>query len=200
MSFFHPNRWHNDIEKFKKDDANSFPLKNAILFVGNSNIRRWKLQQYFPDKVTLNRGFGGSYVSDSLYYAADIIIPYEPNMIVFSAGDNDIIDGKTPSMIVSQFGALEKRIHSDLPGTVIIVLSIKPTIYRWHLWPCASHANDLLSQYCAKNPNCRFLDVSSAMLNDQNMPRAELFEPDMMHLNSKGYQLWADMLGPLLSK
>ena len=197
--FFHPNRWRSDIEKFKKEDANSFPPKHAVLFVGSSSIRLWKLNRSFPDIITINRGFGGSYISDSLYYADKIILPYEPNKIVFYAGDNDVTDGKTPSMLLSQIKSLEQKIHAALPDTEFIYISIKPSIARWHLWSCMKQTNDLIADYCSKTRHCKFVDVSEVMLNGSGMPSSELFEQDGLHLNYKGYELWTKLLRPYLN-
>ncbi len=54
-----------DIAAFKKQDSVSFPQKNAILLVGSSSFTKWKdVQDYFPGHTILNRGFGGSSLTD----------------------------------------------------------------------------------------------------------------------------------------
>ena len=54
-----------------------------MLFVGSSTIVFSDPQRWFPDLKPLNRGFGGSFISDSVYYAERIIVFYEPRVIVF---------------------------------------------------------------------------------------------------------------------
>src|SRR5271154_5358846 len=80
-----------DIRKFEAADAVNPPRPGGIVFVGSSSIVRWKtLAQDFPGYNVINRGFGGSEISDSVRFADRIVTPYKPKMIVFFAGTNDI--------------------------------------------------------------------------------------------------------------
>src|SRR5829696_3884450 len=77
-----PAFW-NDIQRFKSQDSNYVPAKNAILFVGSSSFTKWTdVQDYFPGYKIINRGFGGSSLPDLIRYADDIIFPYQPKQIV----------------------------------------------------------------------------------------------------------------------
>src|SRR4051794_5572805 len=71
-------RWEKDIQAFEAQDKVKPPPKDPILFVGSSSIRMWKVEESFPDLPVMNRGFGGSEISDSVYYANRIVIPYKP--------------------------------------------------------------------------------------------------------------------------
>ena len=88
------SRWEQAIAAFEEQDAKKPPPKNAILFVGSSSVRLWKLQKSFPDLQTINRGFGGSQVVDSVHFAERIILKHEPRIVALYAGDNDIAAGK----------------------------------------------------------------------------------------------------------
>jgi hypothetical protein len=57
-------KWEKDIQAFELwDRKNSFPA-DAVLFVGSSSIRMWETRQCFPDLPVINRGFGGSQISE----------------------------------------------------------------------------------------------------------------------------------------
>jgi lysophospholipase L1-like esterase len=43
-----------------------------------------------------------------------------------------------------------------------------------------------------------FVDVEPGMLGSGGLPRDELFAKDGLHLNDKGYELWASLLRPHL--
>ena len=59
-----PERFAKDIKTFAVwDSKNTFP-ENAILFVGSSSVRYWSTATAFPDRPIINRGFGGSEISD----------------------------------------------------------------------------------------------------------------------------------------
>ena len=95
-----PSRWEKTIREFETWDAkNSFPA-NAVLFVGSSSIRSWPTQNSFPNLPVINRGFGGSQISDVNQFTIRIVIKYAPCLIVFYAGDNDIAKGKTPQQVL----------------------------------------------------------------------------------------------------
>ncbi|OQA03129.1 MAG: GDSL-like Lipase/Acylhydrolase [Planctomycetes bacterium ADurb.Bin401] len=195
-----PERWKANMRKFIALDANDPPALNEILFVGSSSIVGWDTQKWFSDMKTINRGFGGSYISDSVYYADLIILPYKPRVIVFYAGDNDIADNKSPQMLLADFKALVQVIRKELPETRIIVVSTKPSIDRWKFWPKMRESNNLIKEYCDTQKEIYFVDVSKVMLDETGYPRKELFKDDGLHINEKGYELWTSLVKPLIEK
>lgn len=198
--FVHPTRWKDTIENFKEKDSKNPPPQNAVLFVGSSSIVGWNTQKWFPDIENINRGFGGSQINDSWYYAESIIIPYNPKMIVFYAGDNDAADGKPPEMIFVNFKAFAIKIRKALPKTKLVYISIKPSIDRWKIWPQMQEANKLIRDYCKTKKNMYFVDVSKVMLDSDGKPIKEIFSPDGLHMNEDGYRLWTEEVRPLIDK
>src|SRR5215212_3913947 len=83
-------RFESEITAFERRDRESPPPAAAVLFVGSSSIRMWcTLDRDFPTLRVVNRGFGGSEMSDVLRYAERVVVPYRPRTIVVYAGDND---------------------------------------------------------------------------------------------------------------
>jgi lysophospholipase L1-like esterase len=195
-----PERWESAIAKFEEQDKQSPPEKGKVLFVGSSTILFSDPQRWFPDLKPLNRGFGGSFISDSVYYAGRIILPYEPGVIVFHAGGNDITAGKTPEAVSADFGALVRKVHAALPKTRIIYMSLMASRSRLNLWPQMSKANALIEEFCKKDDRLWYVDVSRFLQNDQKEPRDEIFRADKLHLNSDGYQVWSSVLSPVLTR
>ncbi len=75
-------------QKFADDDVKNPPIKGGILFAGSSSIEKWKsVPVDFKPLLVLNRGVGGSMISDWLKFAPKIVLPYEPKTIVFYCGD-----------------------------------------------------------------------------------------------------------------
>jgi hypothetical protein len=59
-----PARFKHDIDAFAQwDEKNSTP-PDAVLFVGSSSIRFWPTATRLPQLPVINRGFGGSHISD----------------------------------------------------------------------------------------------------------------------------------------
>ena len=195
-----PERWEPQIRAFEEQERNSPPPQDAVVFVGSSSIRGWDLKRYFPELSALNRGFGGSQIPDSTYYADRIVIRYRPNLVVLYAGDNDIAAGHTPEHVASDFSLFVEKIHGALPEARIIFIAIKPSIRRWALVEKMRAANEMIRAQCAENGRLDYVDIDAPMIGGDGKPRAELFKEDGLHLNEAGYTLWTQPLTPYLAE
>ncbi|GAA4405571.1 SGNH/GDSL hydrolase family protein [Nibrella viscosa] len=185
---------------FEAKDLVSPPPKNAILFTGSSSIRLWdNLQESFPDKVVLNRGFGGSTLLDVIRYADRIITPYRPKQIVLYAGENDVATDKVSAQeTYERFVTLFRTIRKTLPKTPIVFISMKPSPSRRPYFPVIQEGNRLIRNFLAKQRRTTYVDVYTPMLNANGQPKGELFKADSLHMNAKGYVIWAEKLRPVL--
>lgn len=192
-----PGRFAKAIETFTVwDSKNSFP-EHAILFVGSSSIRLWPTAASFPGKKIINRGFGGSEISDVIHFYNQVIKPYAPAKIFLYAGDNDIGHGKTPEQVLDDYKALVALVQSDFPGVDLIFISIKPSKLRWALWPQMLEANRLIREYSADHPNLDYADLATPLLGDDGSP-LDVFVDDGLHLDERGYFLWQQALARYL--
>ncbi|NLH17476.1 MAG: hypothetical protein GX455_12945 [Phycisphaerae bacterium] len=192
------SKWEKDIQAFEQwDRKNSFPAE-AVLFIGSSSIRMWETHQCFPDLPVINRGFGGSQISEITPFVDRIVLPYRPRAIVFYAGDNDIAAGKSPQTIADDFRDFVRRVREKLADAPIYFLSIKPSQSRWSMWVNASKANDLIRDLCRTNPGLHYVDLAHCLLQENGTPNPIFFLPDNLHLNAQGYTLWSQILAPLL--
>jgi len=195
-----PERWEESIRAFEDWDCkNSFP-SDAVLFVGSSSIRLWRTHECFPEFPVLNRGFGGSQISEVNYYAGRIVLPYEPKVIVFYAGDNDIAAGKSARQVLDDYKAFTELVHAKLPQTRIIFVCIKPSRSRWTLWPVMSEANAMVRELCGKDSRLFYFDAASPLLDSEGLPKVEFFLSDKLHLNGRGYEVWTRLLRPLVKE
>lgn len=193
------NKWEPDIKKFEDADRQNPPAKGSVLFVGSSSIRMWKdLAADFPETKVINRGFGGSELADSSYFADRIITPYQPRMIVLYAGDNDLAAGKTPQQVFEDYKAFVSRVQAKLPKAKIAYISIKPSLARVKLMEQMRTANAMIRGYAAKGKNLIFIDVFTPMLNVEGQPRPELFIKDGLHMTREGYDIWRKAIAPHL--
>jgi lysophospholipase L1-like esterase len=190
-----------DIRRFEEADAKNPPAKGGIVFVGSSSIVLWKtLKEDFPGHNVINRGFGGSQISDSIRYAHRIVTPYEPKMIVFFAGTNDIASGKSAETVFADYKAFVGKVREKLPKAPIAYISISPAPSRWDKVEIMKKANGLIKDYAQKEKNLLFVDVFSQMLDERGGPRPELFVQDQLHMNDKGYVIWRKAVGAILPK
>ncbi|MCC8539396.1 SGNH/GDSL hydrolase family protein [Xanthomonas axonopodis pv. poinsettiicola] len=191
--------WEQDMQRFAASDARQPPPKHGIVFVGSSSIRFWDtLGKDFAGKPVINRGFGGSQVRDSTWYADRIVIPYAPRQVVLYAGDNDLNSGRTPEQVRDDVVAFVTRIRRDLPDARISYLSIKPSPARAQLLPSVIAANRLIKDALAGFARVDYVDVYTPMLDASGKPRPQLFREDRLHMTVDGYALWRKAVAPVL--
>jgi lysophospholipase L1-like esterase len=192
-----------DIQAFKKQDSASFPPANAILFVGSSSFTNWKdVNNYFPAHTIINRGFGGSSLTDVIRYSNEIIFPYQPKQIVIYCGENDIAgaDSVTGKMVFERFETLFKNIRNKIPGVPIVYISMKPSPSRWLMKERMIDANKRIRKYLKKKKHATFINVWPKMLGPDGKPLALLFLEDQLHMNASGYAIWKTQLENILIK
>ena len=195
--------FYSEIQQFKTQDSIHFPPKQAILFLGSSSFRKWEdVQKYFPNYKIINRGFGGSTIPDAIYYADEIVFPYEPKQIVIYEGDNDLASSNkiTADSVLNRFKQLFNLIRNRLPNTSIAFVSIKPSPSREKLMPEMQEANSLIKNFLKNKKNAAFIDVYYRMLNKDGTPNKSLFIEDELHMNDKGYHIWQKIIQPYLLK
>jgi lysophospholipase L1-like esterase len=189
--------WAGDMAQFAAQDAATPPPRGGIEFIGSSSIRMWEsLASDFPGQPVFNRGFGGSEVRDSTWYADRIVIPYAPCKVFFYAGDNDLNSGRSPAQVHDDVVAFVNRVHRDLPRTTVEYISIKPSPSRGNLLPAINDANARIKATLATLPNTGYTDVYTPMLGADGQPRAALFREDMLHMTPEGYAIWRKALAP----
>ncbi len=195
-----PTRWQADIDAFIALDESEPPRPGRIVFVGSSSIRLWNLQKSFPELSCLNRGFGGSEIADSTHYFTELVGKHKPPIVVFYAGDNDVANGNSAEQVHADFRAFTEKFKADLPGSQLLYIAIKPSIARWNMAETMQAANAMIAADCAADEQLTFVDVWPVMLGDKGQPNPDLFLEDGLHMNDKGYVLWAELLGPHLKK
>ena len=192
------DRWAKDMTAFQQQDKQKPPAAGGIVFVGSSSIRLWDLAKSFPGLPAINRGFGGSQISDSVAHADLLVIKHKPRTIVFYAGDNDIAAGESPQLVADDFKAFVGKVRAALPDTRIAFIAIKPSIQRWALVGKVREANSLIRTYCETDDRLGFVDVDGPMLGWDEKPRKDLFVADGLHLSARGYELWTVLVRPFL--
>ena len=191
-------KWEERIAAFEAQDRAAPPPREAVLFVGSSSIVGWKLGEFFAGLPAINRGFGGSEISDALHFMDRIVLPYRPRAIVFYAGENDIAAGESPEQVARDFETFVRRVRAALPQTRIVFIGLKPSPSRWKLIEQFRETNRLIRAFVESQRDMIFIDVERAMLDAHGQPRAELFVKDMLHMNRAGYEIWTELVRPHL--
>jgi len=193
------NRFEKEIAAFEAADKTNQPAPGGILFTGASGIRLWKtLAQDFPGQPVLNRGFGGSQLSDSIHFLDRVTLRYRPRTIVIQAGGNDINGGKSPAQVLADFKTSVTMTRAVLPDVKIVLLNINPSPKRWAQREQQHEANRLVREYIAGGNNLVYVDLWPDSIGADGLPKPELYVEDQLHPSAAGYALRTKLLRPHL--
>jgi lysophospholipase L1-like esterase len=196
--------FQDEIDVFVKKDSIQMPAANSILFVGSSSFNYWKdISNYFPGYPIINRGFGGSSLTDIIHFNKETILKYKPKQIYIYCGENDIAasDTITPQIVFERFKTLYRIIRTHLGNKIpIMYVSIKPSVARWTMEEKFVAANTLIRNFINKQKHTQFLDVHTAMLDSNGEVFKDIFIADKLHMNARGYAIWQKIIAPTLVK
>ena len=189
-------RWKKELDAFTAADRQQMPPPGGVLFVGSSSIRFWSgLETAFADQpVVIKRGFGGSRLSESADLVHRLVLPYQPRLVVVYAGENDIHEGASAPELLAHFKRFVQQVQGALPDTRVAYMSIKPSPSRLAFLAAMREANLLIQTHVLQHDNLDYIDVHTAMLDNDGRPRPELFVRDQLHLSAEGYGLWRQIV------
>jgi lysophospholipase L1-like esterase len=194
--------WDKEIEKFEALDRTETYPDNAIIFAGSSSIKLWStLARDMAPFPVIQRGFGGSKLSDVAVYADRIFKPHPCRAIVLFVA-NDIAgraQDKSPEEVAELFKNIVKTIRKSHPETPVFWIEVTPSSSRWNAWPRIQEATSLIRKVCEKQKNTYSIRTDFAFLNETGKPKDELFVADKLHLNPSGYAVWTEIIKKELS-
>lgn len=195
-----PARFEEEIRAFEAADRENPPPENAILCIGSSSMKGWHsaIEEDLAPLTVVPRGFGGSNMNDVLHFADRIVIPYQPRAILLYEGDNDTAAGIPHERILDTFHQFVAKVRAELPECRIYVLSIKPSIARWNIWPQVQQMNQRFREACQNDPLLTYVDIAQSMLDQDGEPRPSFFVDDDLHMTRLGYEAWRADVRPVL--
>ncbi|MCP5556902.1 MAG: hypothetical protein H7A55_04030 [Verrucomicrobiaceae bacterium] len=184
-------KWDAAMAEFDELDKSTPPPASPIVFVGSSSIRKWTtLAADFPGLPVINRGFGGSQMSDLLQYFDRLVTTYKPAQLVVYEGDNDLGASKSPEQVLADFKTFCAKVRAVFPDVPVHFISTKPSPKRIAIIDKQRQFNAMLVEYLATQQKMDFIDVFSLMLDESGKPVQTLFVADNLHMTPAGYAIW----------
>jgi lysophospholipase L1-like esterase len=156
-----------------------------IVFVGNSLTEAFMVSEFFGPHCK-NRGINGNRIADIINRISPIAERHPAKMFL-EGGINDISNGASAEMIMSNYRALIEIIKDKSPGTKIFLQSVLPTGKEYKNKEKVIALNALLNIYCKEN-NLPFIDLYQRF--ERGGYIIDSLSYDGVHLNSKGYAIW----------
>lgn len=191
--------FERDIRILERRIARHDNYENLTAFYGSSTLRLWinMTEDMHPLNV-INLGFGGSHFDACILYFDRVFKHLNPLQVVLYGGDNDLSQGYNASEINQRFLTLCHMIRKKQPKSKIFGITIKPSPQREEKTETILRANQLMKESLAKLGNADQIDTYSALLGSHGRPQPALYMEDGLHLNERGYVIWASAIQKLL--
>lgn len=184
-------------------EENKQASKNQIVFVGDSNVELFQLDNYFDnsDLKVYNRGIGGDTTLSVLGRLKLSVFDLDHSIVVINVGNNDLLLYRNIEDIVLSYATLINEIKTNLPNTKIYCMSVFPINEK-------CNSDDLLNidlynhqvtilnqnlQVLCQNYQTTYVDLYSNVV-DENLSLNINLTDDGLHLNKYGFTIWADLM------
>ncbi len=195
-----PTRWSAALEAF---DQEAVDLDRPVVFVGSSSIRLWStLEDDMAPVPVLNRGYGGSKIFDTIYWADRLVARHDPTVIVAFTGTNDIKGDspRTAEWVADRFDELVARFRALGCDAPLVYIAISPTPSRAEHLAVVLETNRMIRERCSLDDDLHFVDTASPLLDAEGQPDPSWFVKDRLHLNAEGYAAWTAEIGPVVHR
>lgn len=188
------------LSAFEAQDKSSPPPRQAVLLVGSSIFAQWEaVAEHMAPIPVFNRAIGGTTTDQQLQYIDQLVLQYQPRVVVYYCGSNDVNEGIGAEVIANNFKLFAQRIAKELPATRIIVTSVLRAPQKQNKWNIVDDANARLAAYAASNPRqLTYVDLNPAVFNASGAPRMELYQDDQLHYKPPAYEAFARIVKPVL--
>ena len=93
------------------------PEHGGIVFTGSSIFRFWThLSDQMAPLPVFNRAIAGTVTEDMLNRIGQLVLPYQPRIVVYYCGSNDISAGEDAAPIVERTKRFIQILHESLGG------------------------------------------------------------------------------------
>lgn len=176
--------WNNCVEKMD--------YKSDVVFFGDS-ITRWSDFRLYFDKSIVNLGLSGDTIT-GIKKRVSMVSAFSPKTVFLLVGINEIKDTNVDECI-KKYNELIEKMCTELQDSKIIVQSVLPISYEKE------------SLYCKNKTIIEFNKNIKKLSEKYNLTYVDLFDlycdngymnsgltKDGVHLNQKGYDIWAEAI------
>ena len=197
-------RFSQEISNFVAQDKANPPAKHGLLISGSSSARYWiSAAEDFKPYPVINRGFGGCKTTEVLSTMNQIALPYQPRVVIYFAGTNDLAGGSKAEDVVENIRQFVERMRKENPKTSFVIMAGLKSPKRKPHWEEFDKFNDLLKKYCVSEKNLYYVDHNPVM----NKPNGEAItayyreEGDKaLHASAAGYVEIVKLVRPIVDK
>jgi lysophospholipase L1-like esterase len=203
-------RRHEQFLKDKEAALQKGPVQ--LVFIGDSITDAWRggpqhrvYQERWGKYNPLNLGISGDETEHVLWRLEHGEIDgLRPKVVVMMIGTNNLGNPRPPhtsEQTARGIGKLVETIRAKLPESKLLLLAVFPrgekpdNKFRDQI----KQVNDRIARLDDGGRHVRYLDIGPKFLEpDGTLPKSVM--PDALHPNPKGYEIWADAIGPVIEE
>jgi lysophospholipase L1-like esterase len=199
-----PSAWHSMHQGYL---ARAKQGNIPILFLGDSITQGWTdpkgglsvWDKHYGPLGAVNFGIGGDSTRQVLWRITHGEIDGQhPKLIVLKIGTNNLysdFNAGTDEEIAAGITKTVQTLRAALPQTKLLLLAVLPRQNDYFSGRIVT-----INKIIAKLDNgkaVRFLDMGPQFATSLGKVKPELFHDDQLHVDTAGYQVWADTMQPL---
>jgi lysophospholipase L1-like esterase len=199
------NRYNEQIENDIQNKIKQYPPEdNGILFYGSSTMANWRAnnmcyKHMAPLKIT-NTGFGGSTAEEALYNYYRLVKPFNPGVIVYYEGPNDINSGYSIEDVMATTHRIFEWARQDFPNVQFIIVPIKVCPGLEKVYDTCIACNELYKKYADEHEDTHYINLDKFLYDENGKLRHDIYVEDMLHHTEEGYEEFTTFVKPVVEK
>jgi lysophospholipase L1-like esterase len=178
--------WTNTLKKLN--------MSSDIIFFGNSITYSSSFHEYFTDKKIVNLGYPGDGIQGMLTRVEQVRCVY-PKKVFMMAGINGI-KHLSEEQFKEKYTALVDSMLTIVTSENLYIQSLLPVSKDFGIDNNLIIERNELIKDIAKVKRCIYLDLHSLYYKDGELVKN--LTPDGIHLYTKAYEQWAEMIKPYI--
>jgi lysophospholipase L1-like esterase len=181
----------------------SSPQHGGIVFTGSSIFQFWtRLTDQMAPLPVLNRAIAGTVTQDMLDRMGQLVLPYQPRIVVYYCGSNDISAGEDAAPIIERTKRYIQILHEKSPNTFFYYTSIHKAPEKRARWDVVEAVNREMERYSHQAMNVGYIDLNPVLFDSRGNVRMNLFLGDGLHFrpDSTAYPEFSQIVKPILTK
>jgi len=176
------------------------------VFVGDSITEGWVLtydsdwgstvwNQYYKPRGAYNYGISGDRTNNVLYRIShNEFDGLTPNVVVIMIGTNNI-GVSSDDDVATAIKLIVKNLKAKMPSANYLLLGILP-----RQGSGTDQKVENINKLISGTEGVTFLDMGSHFRTGLGSVNASAYRSDQLHINTKGYGLWHDVMEPTFAK
>lgn len=193
-------------ERNREKTAQAREGKARLAFIGDSITQGWEgagravWEKYYADRDPINLGFSGDRTEHVIYRLNNgNLANINPEVAVVMIGTNNTGHlMQEPDEVAEGVHEVLRVLHEKSPDTKVLLLGVFPRgADIWDPMRLNNEAINLRIRRFADGEKIHYMDIGHHFLEeDGTLPQSIM--PDRLHLNTSGYEIWAESIEPKL--